>query len=1007
MADRHGPIRPVGRTHALSRPRAHAGGIVGRLTYIPAQINQGTGQLRKDRARDEIPQFQQVTPFLQWSAPTKTALPDLGSFGPSQLAKSQNNWLLKTLPEAFLGDADTETLLIEEISNTYSRTRPATPTTASLLATGEITDVRDPDRVKGHTVLATASGESGHILRLISLAREEWSWRDEDVKIRLHAPNHHLEGDWCQDSVPISLIKFVNDSRKFEQIRWLIVQKPTSTTVCEPELRKLPMQCSSSTQPSSSTLTQLVANPLFTITSNRSGGGSHSDVSFNPLSDDQVPQLAIIDQAGYWSIWDIVGRRGGRPKVMKPVLRMCGNISLGSIPKFPGRTADDQEPHRIMWLSLKRDRSDDGSRSGSRPRNSTRAKPRQRLSRASLLLLGNSTNLCLFDTETCKFEVQPHLLAAKKGERLLDLAPSHLDPSQAFLLTNTTISWLSVKDDGSGMRLEPLVVSPHRRDVQDPSLRLEVSPGTFIDGALACFMSIRSSRNGEVTVFWFISPSSGKPLRYHRESVRLRASSKSISVAMLPVERRVGQAKLTAPLTRALAKRQTRFFQLVTLGHDLDLSCSLCMWSDEPGVRVRPPDECVARSGSASKQPILREQLRNAFALPDEFDDHSLVGESQSPELGRDSSGSLKREPDTQSLVVYGQALANTLVVPSTSNEAQSSQNEVDITRIADVLSRETHDGYMPRHSLLNLVKQTRGVQDVVGLASRWSSHQHLLLENVPGRLVPTNARHVLGDEIDRAFEKLMAMFSHLPLNHRKASRETLIPKLQLLAAETLLSEAGVAAVPEEWAAAETWDGRLSQSQPFASSMPFGSSPPLFSSQVHSQFVQHSQSQSQSQGYDTNQSQDQPDGEDVVGVRLRQYVAMNPVSKRSGGRTRVTSHWELGEDPNVITWKPGQDDEEDDAGLRRRRKLEAKRRKREKLLARIRGVEAVKAESQPLPFAIQSSQPRGFAFTQNTQPESSQFFASQPMSQIVAGPHGGRPSHVKKKQKVKKRMGFR
>ncbi|KAK3955484.1 RNA polymerase I-specific transcription initiation factor RRN6-like protein [Pseudoneurospora amorphoporcata] len=1006
MADRHGHARPVGRTQALSRPCAHAGGIVGRLTYIPAQINQGTGQLRKDRARGEIPQFQQVTPFNQWSAPTKTAFPDLGSFGPSQLAKSQNNWLLKTLPEAFLGDVDTETLLIDEISNTYSSIHPPPPPTASLLATGEITDVRDPDRVKGHTVLATASGESGHILRLISLAREEWSWTDEDVKIRLHVPNHHLEGDWCQDSVPISLIKFVNYSKKYDQVRWLIVQKPTSTTVCEPELRKLPVQSSFSVEPSSSTLTQLVANPLFAITSDRSGGGSHSDVSFNPLSDDQVPQLAIIDQAGYWSVWDIVGRRGARPKVMKPVLRMCGNINLGSIPRFPRRTADDQESHRIMWLSLKRDRSNDESRPGSRSRSSTRAKLKQRLSRASLLLLGNSTTLCLFDTETGKSEDQPHLLSAKKGQRLLDLGPSHLDPSQAFLLTNTTISWLSVKEYGTRLRLEPLVLSPHRRDVQDQTLRLEVSPGTFIDGALACFVSIRSIRNGEVTVFWFISPSSGKPLRYHRESVRLKASSKAISVAMLPVERRVGQAKLAAPLARALAKSQTRFFQLVTLGHDLDLSCSLCMWSDEPGVRVRSPDECVARSGSAPEKTRLREQLRHAFALPDEFDDRSLVGDSRTPELGQGSSGTLKREPDALSLVVYGQVLADRLVVPSTANEAHPSQNENDITRIAEVISREIHNGYMPRHSLLHLVKQTGGVQDVVRLASHWSSHQHLILEDVPGKLVPTNGRHVLSDDIDRAFEKLTTMFSHLPSNRGKASQGALIPKLQLLAAETLLSEAGVAAVPEEWVAAETWDGRSSQSQPFASYMPFGSSPPLFSSQVHSQFV-HSQSQSQSQGYDATQSQEQPDSEDAVGVRLRQYAAMNPVPRRIGGRTRVTSHWELGEDPNVITWKPGQDDEEDDASLRRRRKLEAKRKKREKLLARIRGVEAVKAESQPLPFAIQSSQPRGFAFTQNTQPESSQFFASQPMSQIVAGPHGGRPSHVKKKQKVKKRMGFR
>lgn len=641
-----------------------------------------------------------MTPFNQWSAPTKTVLPDIGNFGPSQLAKSQNNWLLKTLPEAFLGDVDTETLLIDEISNTYSSTHPPPPPTASLLATGEITDVRDPDRVKGHMVLAIASGESGHVLRLISLGREEWTWTDEDVKIRLHVPNRHLEGDWCQDSVPISLIRFVNDSKKYDQVRWLIVQKPTSTTVCEPELRKLPVQTSSSVQPSSSTLTQLVANPLFTINSDRTGGGSHSDVSFNTFSDNQVPQLAIIDQAGNWSVWDIVGRRGARPKVMKPVLRMCGNIDLGSIPKFSSRTADDLGMHRIMWLSLKRDRSDDEGRPESRSRSATRSKPKQRQYRGSLLLLGNSTTLRLFDTATGKSEDQPHLLSARKGERLLDLATSHLDPSQAFLLTNTTISWLCVKEDSPRLRLEPLVLSPHRRDVQDPTLRLEVSPGTFMNGALACFVSIRSSRNGEVTVFWFISPSPGKPLRYHRESVRLKASSKSISVAMLPVERRVGQANHISPLARALAKKQTRFFQLVTLGYDLDLNCSLCMWSDEPGVRVRPPDECVASSGTSSDRTGLRKQLHGAFALPDEFDDRSSLVDSRSPELDQGSSGTLKREPDTLNLVVYGRALADGLVVPSTSIEERPSQNEDDITRIAEVISRETHNGYMPRHSL-------------------------------------------------------------------------------------------------------------------------------------------------------------------------------------------------------------------------------------------------------------------------------------------------------------------
>ena len=50
MDDRRNDVQPIARARARRVP---ADGIIGRLTYTPAQGDEGIGQIRRNRAKDE------------------------------------------------------------------------------------------------------------------------------------------------------------------------------------------------------------------------------------------------------------------------------------------------------------------------------------------------------------------------------------------------------------------------------------------------------------------------------------------------------------------------------------------------------------------------------------------------------------------------------------------------------------------------------------------------------------------------------------------------------------------------------------------------------------------------------------------------------------------------------------------------------------------------------------------------------------------------------------------
>ncbi|KAL2021154.1 hypothetical protein VTK56DRAFT_7460 [Thermocarpiscus australiensis] len=1024
MDDKNVAGQAVGRARPR-RPRPDS--IIGRLTYTPAQEDDCLGQLRRNHARDEAPRFKQVTPFTPWCEPTRTTSSQSSKLRPSHALRSQAYWLLEYFPEASIDDDDIESLVLEEITSSQAKKQPLPIDATCLFSIGEISDLRETDAaVRVHPTLAVASGVAGNVLRLISLGREDWVWTEADIRVRLHIPNPRIEGEWCQDGVPISLIKFAIDARKYDPIRWLLVQNGTSTTVYEPELRPIPMPSGGTSLPASgrTAVSQIYANPLLTINCDRTGGSLQSDVCFSRYHGEDTPQLVIIDQRGSWSVWDITGSRTARPKHLTPVMRLCGNTISGTIPKLPSSSATEPQQHRVLCLSSRQkdtrrsshlgntrsasEHSDDSSEGESQLQ-----RPQRRL-----LLLCKPRALHLFDLSTGRLHSVSHLALSDDRHRILGLAPSRLDPSQAFVLTSTSLLWVAAREGRNDtVSLEILVSCSHQKDVNDPTLRLDVSPGAYLNDHMACFVCVRSARDTEMTTFWFINPGPGTPVRYHRDLISLRSPSNFVGLSMLPAGRRMGDEP-TSAAGQAMRNAKLRFFQLVILGHDLDVHSALCVWTDGPGVSVPPPDSRVSLEERRNRRLKLLRNLTRAFVVPDEFDERLVFGKKGfgTPSMEMMLKGGIERRIDFR---LAAQRLSATEEPAAARVERSMSPADDPFGFLGKAIERETRDGYMPRCSLLDLAKRYGAGRDLFRLAREWDAQQGKLHLRTGEWLFVPEARRPLTDfGPDDLVERLHEMFPEpLPsgdtaLHH---SRENV---LQNMAAEMFLSNIGVSAVPQSWAALPDTESGLS------SSLPFRSSPPLLSSQ--SGLAGSSKATSSGKVREEEQEHGDP-----VALRLRKYATINTSATSRGEPTLGLSRWELGADPGDITWKPGQDLDAEDAINRRRKKIEARRRKAERLSLMILGEGSAEqsqaqAATQPLPTIVPTSsqqQPWEFSSQQLVQSprvpgsplrreylrdslslaqsqaqwqSQSQGTPSQPRSQVLPGVFGGRPSPFKR-----------
>ncbi|KAK4162278.1 RNA polymerase I-specific transcription-initiation factor-domain-containing protein [Cladorrhinum sp. PSN259] len=954
MDEKHTVGHLAGRPHNR-RPRTD--GITGRLTYTPAHGDQGLGEMRRNRATDETPHFKQVTAFDTWCPPVRINTFHLSEGAPWRIARQQENWLTEYLPEASINEEDLEALLMEEITSSQANSKPSAAEAALLFSTGDITDVRDLSHgaTKKHTILAVASGDSGNILRLVSLIREEWAWDGAGVRVQTHVPNPRLEGEWSEDGMAITLIRFAHDPKKDDPVRWLLVQRGRATTIYEPEVRMIPMPPTKTVVRKHSRVvnsSQIFANPLFTIPMSKTAGSLQSDVSFS-RSDKGLPQLAIVDQCGYWSIWDITGSIRGRLKKMTPVLKFCGNSLTGSVPKLPSSPANEPMPHQMIFLSLGPNSTPEANQNKGTSSQITSPGPE---SRRRLLLLSNARALQLYDLATQTLHPVTHTVLANDSQQILGIVSSRINPSHAFILTNANILWVAVKESKAKTKsksssstlltLDVLVSCPHQKDITDPTLRLDVSDGTFVNGIAACCVCIWSAKDTELTVFWFLTPDSG-PVRYQRELFSIKSTTNFAGLSMMPVGRMIGGDEPTTAVGKALRDAQLRFFQFLTLGQDLDVHSALCVWSDQPSMEVPPPDTKVGVEDAGGERENLEKSLENAFTVPDWFDERVAFEQIEQEE---DAVAERKKsEPRIKNAMVLAKHLFCGDEQPQV--DGDDSANEVSFDFIHETVQQESRDGYMPNHSLLELVTLAQSNSKILDLARQYAKEQPEPQEYTEHwSYTPEAIRPVPGFNPDDMAQNIRNLFprpKRAKSNHKQHRKEV----TEQIAAQMFLSNIGINSVPREWIPPDDSSSQPRSQSQFSASQPFSSTPHSPAKNSSSQYIHSSQPYSSQPDSPTKaSSSSQPTQPISTALHLRKYITTTATS--SNDPQLDLTPWELGTNPDSITWRPGQDLESEELINRRRRKIEARRRRNERLSQAIFGEDSIMEGSSNEPAAI-------------------------------------------------------
>lgn len=332
------------------------------------------------------------------------------------------------------------------------------PATSALFAFGKADDQRPGyhklrTRPKKVPILAVAGGSTGDAVRLIRFAEEHIGWeKDESVRLTDLLPQDQEQAWWFTNGSPVQQLCFgqISGTAKAR----LAVRYHGAITILEPILHANAVPAKSfddqNSRRAKHSESRLDANPLLTITTERTGGSPHADVSFNPW---RTAQFAIVDRHGNWTTWEL-----------KQSTRLLDQKVVDAGPS--GSISDEETDLSELnaqstcgdgWASIRW--------AGDR----------------STLVVANSKTFSVFsiENEVKRLNV-PQLFEPKSLDQIVDMKRSPLNYSHIFLLTSTRIFWLKTFDhqtrrDGSQEAGAQILLSwVHFRDQQDISLCLDV-----------------------------------------------------------------------------------------------------------------------------------------------------------------------------------------------------------------------------------------------------------------------------------------------------------------------------------------------------------------------------------------------------------------------------------------------------------------------------------------------------------------------------------------------------
>lgn len=587
--------------------------------------------------------FQEVARFQEWYPPTSVDIS-----GVRTMPKMYINKLLTDTPEALEGIAGplySGFLQEAQESELFQSPRTRLP----LLSYGEITDMSAREPV-ARPAMAMPTGQSGHALRIVRARTEDWGWYvDGSATMKLTNVDMEDEGHWCDNALSINQIKFTSGSTYHASgtgsgrntkrpLRWILVQTAAETIIFQPTLHGVPVQkkqcaCDNVVRG----VSYITTDPIIRIPVNKTGGRAHCDVAFNPATETKPPQIAITDEGGQWTIWNITGSKHARKTVLFPFLEAKGTFTDG-LSSGPSLLSQDLgHLHRIMWLP----------------------KTKNDAPQSNTLLICNATSVSITDVGIKNRPTRNFNAVHSVGvDIVVDIQISPLNPSHIFVLTTTTIFWLDLSPVREALLLaassrssktkQPLLLlsCPHLRGPGDKTLKLSLTTANSDNGDDVAVVLVYSMRHPEVAVFWFQQASNSEEPTFQQQVLQIarpkfgghdsRVKSRILgqqTMVLLPkkVKSRATHLKQNGKLGLEYAQKGVTVMQVLTLGADLSLWSTLCASSSGlVPIKLAPFPPVMKRKHSGRQGRVEKRKntgikhLQNSFVVSDDFDEHML-----------------------------------------------------------------------------------------------------------------------------------------------------------------------------------------------------------------------------------------------------------------------------------------------------------------------------------------------------------------------------------------------
>lgn len=1001
----------------------------------------GEGSYDPEQQSWDFPQRIPLNPDIQATDVFWQCLPPIHPHVPSVPAQSKTvrkRALTKRFPQVL--PAVDQIHEIEQRSFPDERTSSTKAFAHCLIGIGKARDEDLRVNAKLPDILAVPSGKAGEVLRLVRphIIKLGWTYH-AGIHIEALDPSKPIEECyWAGIGGSIEQIKFAIE--KNGTSNWLAgasttlaVRQPNCTTIFRPVRRREQVPATVPKHyPSSYSPSRLASNPIFALPASKTGGFQHADVAFNPL---YVKQFGIVDQGGFWSVWDMDGQEGKR--TFKVERTKHGHIYDGTERKKKGRLYDGWG--RILWAED-----------------------------VNTLVVCSRCDFAVFNIRGQPTRLQiPDLFSSGKYGWILDVKQDIRRPNYLSVLTSKRVLWLKLTHGEDGVDLKVLIGFWHFRD--DKNMKLEI-----LSEESSCTLLLYSKKNFLIDTFRLTTNPSGHPGGMHSsfpcrqaetENTPPALRSKAQSISIIGAQY-AGPAMENGDATGPGAKyfeNDILFYQLFTLSAELELTSTICSTSFAPEEAPAASSKhakyeaivgpAVRQTKKTTRQSRFRQEAEEAF-----IDDNSDMSmDDGNASNARRSCSRYRHHKGLGQLQPYTLNYWPVFNVSFDSARGQAAEDEDSPSPKADIEGPCGRLLDLPRHieswkgeetpllkTFLEFMQSFSSTEDIDEVAATFSDLMIALpdkeedeAEKILSISQLNGSDSSLLTGLNEGSPDLMAVYNYLLdiwvtcLPERtpgsvRLMKERLIRKV---ATELALSSVAVAMKmppqeqkPEE--PSESIGVALTRGTPFSSQL---ESIPE-SSQISSRTTTRDRgllTPSATPSLVSESFSHTEGSEDPAIALLRTYADFRHQPPPGPNQSRILSQWTLGADPNKFSLQAYEqanavpEDEDDDNFISQRERLRRKKKAEKRRKSFASTTESV---SQPQPPSIQSSQPQP-PVIQSTQPgriwdSQPSVFGSQsafpahatssqsiiPMTQVEQGPHGGRKSF--KRPAKKRKQGF-